>query len=138
TSTGTVTDANGHYSLSVSSGQDTLRFSYIGYQPQTVPIEGRTTINVSLKTTVLSGQQLVVVGYGKKKKINLTGSVETVNFSKTIKNRPILNTSQALEGKLSGVWISQTSGQPGVGGSVIRIRGWGTLNNANPMVLIDG
>lgn len=68
TSIGTVTDIDGHYRLSVASLQDTLRFSYIGYQTKTVPIIGRTTIDVALQPQVISGQQLVVIGYGKQKK----------------------------------------------------------------------
>src|SRR5699024_2379130 len=66
TSSGTATDADGRYSLNVSSLQDTLRFSYIGYKTQTIPINGRTMIDIALKPTIVSGQQMVVVGYGKK------------------------------------------------------------------------
>ncbi len=81
TSTGTATDANGHYSLQVENLQDTLRFSFIGYQKQTIPINNRNTIDVVMKSQVLSGQQLVVVGFGTQRRKNVTGSVATIDSS---------------------------------------------------------
>lgn len=137
TSTGTTTDADGHYSLTVSSLQDTLRFSYIGYKKKMVPISGQTTINVSLKPTIVSGQQVVVVGYGTQKKKNLTASVATVG-QKRLENRTTSNTASLLEGTMSGVQVTQTSGRPGHPNTSILIRGLGTMNNSSPLVLIDG
>ena len=80
----------------------------------------------------------MVVGYGTQKKVNLTGSVSSVKFDEELANRPITDASQALSGKVSGVWISQNSGKPGDDGAQLRIRGWGTLNNSDPLVIIDG
>ena len=80
----------------------------------------------------------MVVGYGVQKKVNLTGSVSTIKYDKGLENRPITNASQALSGKVPGVWVSQNSGSPGSDGATIRIRGFGTLNNTNPLILIDG
>lgn len=71
TSRGGITNTDGHYSLTVPSLQDTLRFSYIGYKQELVPIKGRTTINISMKTTTIVGEQMVVIGYGTEKKITL-------------------------------------------------------------------
>jgi hypothetical protein len=109
TSMGTATDAQGHYSLNVPSLQDTLRFSFIGYQSQVVPINGRTRIDVTLKPTVISGNQMVVVGFGTTKKKDLTGSVTHVN-SKEIEAIPTFNVAQALIGHASGVQVVHNSG----------------------------
>src|SRR5699024_4531061 len=79
TSNGTATDANGHYELTVESLQDTLRFSFIGYRTKEVAINGRTTINVSLQSQAITGEELVVVGYGVQQKQDLTGAVSSVS-----------------------------------------------------------
>ncbi len=137
TSTGTATDSTGHYSLQVSSLQDTLRFSYIGYQTRTIPINGRSKINIKLTpTTVKSAQQLVVVGYGTQKKQNVTGAISSVS-SKKIQNQPVTNLASAMEGKVSGVQITQNSGEPGSTPQV-RIRGLTSINNSNPLYVVDG
>ena len=138
TNQGTSTNIEGGYQLPDVDTNSTLVFSYIGYQTTEVPVAGRSTIDVVLATDAALLEEIVVVGYGTQKKVNLTGSVSSVDFLGTLENRPITNASQALGGKASGVWVSQNSGQPGSDGAQIRIRGWGTLNNANPLVLIDG
>lgn len=137
TSNGTVTDYDGNFSLNVDDDA-ILRISYIGYLEQEVTTKNRSTINVELIEDTQSLEELVVVGYGVQKKINLTGSVSTINYDKDLENRPITNASQALSGKVPGVWVSQNSGAPGSDGATIRIRGFGTLNNTNPLILIDG
>jgi len=137
TTTGTTTNAKGKYSLSVPSPQDTLVFSYIGYKTKTVPINGRSTINVALKSTTLQGQQMVVVGYGKQSKAELTGAVSTVSGSK-LQKAPTVNISNSLEGQMPGVIVNTRSGKPGASSSQIDIRGEGTLNNNSPLVVIDG
>lgn len=135
---GTSTDAEGKFKLTNVADDATLLISYIGYLSVEIPVNGRTIINVVLIENSQTLEQLVVVGYGTQKKVNLTGSVSTVDMVGTLENRPITNASQALGGKTTGVWVSQNSGQPGSDGAQIRIRGWGTLNNANPLILIDG
>lgn len=136
--TATVSDNKGAYSIPVKDGDKILVFSYIGFATQEVSIEDRKVINVTLVAEASSLNEVVVVGYGTQKKVNLTGSVSTVNFDKEMDSRPITNASQALSGKVPGLWVSQTSGKPGSDGAQLRVRGWGTLNDANPMVLIDG
>jgi TonB-linked SusC/RagA family outer membrane protein len=137
TSRGAATDAKGHYSMSVPTLQDTLRFSFIGFQTKTVPINGRTTINITLQPQVFSGQQLVVVGYGTKKKGNLAGSVSTVG-GKEIQNVPASGINQILGGKAAGVHVTNISGAPGAQ-SVIRVRGGNSIQgNNNPLYVIDG
>ncbi|MCW9706078.1 SusC/RagA family TonB-linked outer membrane protein [Fodinibius salsisoli] len=139
TTFGASTDAEGRYELAnVPSLQDTLIFSFIGYQTQEVPINGRREINISLTPKAIAGEEVVVVGYGTQKKVNLTGSVSSVDFSGQAESRPITNVSSALSGLSSGVTIRQSEGKPGEDGASIRIRGLGTLNNNDPLVMIDG
>lgn len=137
TSIGTTTDKNGAYNLTVPSLQDTLRFSYIGYQTKTVSINGRTSIDVALQTKVISGQQLVVIGYGKQKKSNLTGAITTVqpqDFNKGVNT----SVAQVLQGKVAGVRIVQSGGAPG-GGVSVSIRGASSVNaGTGPLYVIDG
>ena len=138
TSNGTTTDAEGKYSLSVLEDGAVLVFSFIGFTTQEVAVNGRSVVDVVLVEDVQSLEEVVVVGYGEQKKVNLTGSVSTVNFDGAVDNRPLTNASQALGGVVPGVWVSQNSGKPGSDGAQIRVRGWGTLNNTEPLVLIDG
>ena len=137
TTNGTITDFDGKFILEVSDNA-TLQFSYIGFMPTTVAIAGQTSLNVRLREDTQALEEVVVVGYGTQKKVNLTGSVSSVKFDEELTNRPITDASQALSGKVSGVWISQNSGKPGDDGAQLRIRGWGTLNNSDPLVIIDG
>ena len=137
TTTGTTTNGSGHYSLNVPSLQDTLIFSYIGYKTRTVPINGRTTINLSLKSQTIAGQQMVVVGYGKQKKSELTGSVGSIN-SKSLQQSSPTNVQEGLEGKIAGVSVTRGSGRPG-GNPEIRIRGFNSISGSNtPLFVVDG
>lgn len=138
TTQGTVTDADGNYSLSNVPGDATLVFSFVGMETQEINVGNRTRIDVTMQEEAVALQEVVAVGYGTMKKVNLTGAVSTVNYNKELENRPITDVSQALSGKISGVWVSQNSGSPGSDGATIRIRGYGTLNNTNPLILIDG
>ncbi|WP_235296307.1 SusC/RagA family TonB-linked outer membrane protein [Portibacter marinus] len=136
TNNGTVTDIDGTYSISVGNNA-TLVFTYVGYREQEIAVDGQSNINVSLTLDAAQLAEVVVTGYGSQKKSNLTGSVGVVDAA-TIEARPITSASQALQGQVSGVWINQASGEPGQDGATIRIRGIGTLNNPNPLVLVDG
>ncbi len=138
TTTGTLTDIQGHYSIPVPNSQAILLFSFIGYTSQEVTVGDKKEINVTLEEDVKLLEEVVVVGYGTVKKVNLTGAVSTVKFDEAISNRPITNASQALGGNMPGIWVSQNSGKPGSDGAQLMVRGWGTLNNANPLVIIDG
>jgi len=138
TSHGTITNAEGKYSLSDIPDGATLVFSFVGMESREVPVDNQTTINTSLVRSLIDIDEVVVVGYGVQKKVNLTGSVSVVDFNEIMESRPITNASQALGGTTSGVWVTQSSGLPGGDGAQLRIRGWGTLNNSNPLILIDG
>ncbi|PKD44863.1 SusC/RagA family TonB-linked outer membrane protein [Rhodohalobacter barkolensis] len=134
---GTTTDFDGRYVLRSVEPEDTLRFSYIGYQTLEVPVDGRSEINVSLEPSVLeSGEEIVVVGYGSKKRSEITGSVSSVS-SETIAQTPILRVEQALQGRTAGVFVANQSGQPGEA-PTIRIRGAGTTGSADPLYVVDG
>ncbi len=137
--TGTVTDQSGNYSLTVTENNAVLIFSYIGYTIQEVASEGKTNINVVLKEENASLTEVVVVGYGTQKKVNLTGSVSTVAAQELIK-RPAPNASVLLQGKVPGLQIIQNSAQPGLENPSIQIHGVGTFGATgnNPLVLIDG
>ena len=101
-------------------------------------MDNKTIINVTLLPKSESLEEVVVVGYGVQKKANLTGSVSTVNFDQEMSSRPIANASSAMAGLSAGVQVQQSSGKPGSNGATIRIRGTGTLNSNNPLVLVDG
>ena len=120
TSTGVVTDIDGNYSIEVSSGQ-TLEFSYIGYNTQTLKVNrsGRHDISLSEETNVL--EQVVVVGYGTMKRSDLTGSVSSIGEAQ-IKQGVNTSIEQAMQGRIAGVNVTQNSGAPG-GGISVQIRG---------------
>ena len=136
TSSGAITDFDGSYSLSVPEGSDSLLFSYIGFQPQRVAIGGRTTIDVQLGESTELLQEVVVIGYGVQQKDDLTGAVGVVN-SEQITDIPTQSLGQSLQGKVAGLQIIPTSGAPGAD-AIFRIRGVGTLNNADPLFVVDG
>ncbi|MCD7938482.1 MAG: TonB-dependent receptor, partial [Tannerellaceae bacterium] len=138
TTNGTITDLDGQFTLTVSP-QAELVITYIGYVPVTLPVANQTLFTVQLNEDTKNLEEVVVVGYGTQKKVNLTGSVSSVN-SDLLQSRPITQASQALSGLAAGVTVSQSSSRPGTDGTSIRIRGLGTFSDAgsNPLVLIDG
>ena len=135
TTTGTITDIDGQYTLSVPRGS-VLRFSYIGYNNQDVRITNQATVNVTLTEDVEMLDELVVVGYGVQKKSVVTAAISRVSAEELNTNRPS-RVEDALKGKVSGVQITQSSGQPG-SDSKFRIRGVGTVNNSEPLFIVDG
>ncbi|MDD4158047.1 MAG: TonB-dependent receptor [Proteiniphilum sp.] len=138
TQQGTISDTEGNFTLSVPSTNSTLEFSYIGYKSQDVALNGRSTINVTLIEDTQALDEIVVVGYGTQKKVNLTGSVQNVSSVDIVK-RNVSNTSIALQGLVPGVSIITSTGRPGYDGAGITIRGTGSLNSSSrPLVLIDG
>ncbi len=136
TSSGTITDLDGTYSVSVPAGADSLIFSYIGFAPQGVAIEGRTTVDIVLGESSQLLQEVVVIGYGIQQKDDLTGAVGVVE-SEQLTDIPTQSLGQSLQGKVSGLQIIPGSGAPGAD-AIFRIRGIGTLNNADPLFVVDG
>ena len=112
-------------------------FHTFGYQSTELTVSNETLLTITLKESVSSLDEIVVVGYGIQKKVNLTGSVANID-NKAIENRPITQTSQALQGLSAGVFINTNSGEAGNDQADIIIRGVGTLNNSNPLILVDG
>ncbi|HEX2395444.1 MAG TPA: TonB-dependent receptor [Bacteroidales bacterium] len=134
TTKGTTTNMEGKYSIGANQGE-TLVFSFIGYLPQEVAVEGQTTIDISLQPDVQSLEEVVVVGYGTQKKLEVTGAVTSVN-SEEITSLPVTSATQALQGRATGVTVIN-NGSPGTAPTV-RIRGIGTTNNNDPLYIIDG
>ena len=137
TSNGTVTDAAGKYSLSVTDGNVTLIFSFIGYESQEVALSGRAVIDVGMTEDAIALGEVVVVGYGTQKKTDLTGAISSIPADQ-IAQFPMARADQALQGRTSGVYVLNTDGSPG-GNTMIRIRGLNSINGGNePLIVIDG
>lgn len=135
TSKGTSTDFNGKYTIKAKNGE-TLVFSYVGYATKKVVITNQKTINISLEPDNQL-DEIVVIGYGTQRKSDLTGSVSTIK-SKSISETPVARVDQALQGRASGVQVTQVSGAPGAG-TVIRVRGGNSITGSNePLWVIDG
>lgn len=135
TTNGTMTDMDGRFTLSVP-GNATLQISYIGYTTEEIVVNNQTKLNVTLKEDSQNLDELVVVGYGVVRKADLAGSVAVLD-SKSFKDQPIVQVSDALQGRVSGVQV-QNSGVPG-GTVKIRVRGSGSINRSNdPLYVIDG
>ncbi|MEN8156842.1 MAG: TonB-dependent receptor [Bacteroidota bacterium] len=133
---GTVTDVNGNFSLDIPAGSEVVVFSYIGYLSKEVEIGDRIRFDVQLAEDVQELDEVVVIGYGTQKKSDLTGSVATVSGEELTKVT-VAGIDQALQGKAAGVQVTQSSGRPGAPVNV-RIRGVGTVNNTEPLYVVDG
>jgi len=134
---GVLSDINGKYSIEITDPATVLVFSFVGYQQQEIQVAGRTTIDVKLGVSLTTIEEVVVVGYGTQRKINLTGAVSTIN-TEQLSSIPVSQTSMALQGKLAGVTVTQNFGAPGSDDGTIRIHGVGTLGRNDPLILIDG
>ena len=139
TGKGTTTDLDGQFLLNDISEQAVLVLSYIGYQSTEIPVNGQTILTIIMQDDIQTLDEVVVVGYGTQKKVNLTGSLTTIN-EKDIDKIKVSQPSQLLAGLSSGLTVTQSSGQPGKDGASLRIRGLGTFSSAgtSPLVLIDG
>ena len=138
TTNGTITDLDGNFKVEASSTA-TLIISYVGYVTQEVQIAGRKAVNITLKEDTGLLEEIVVVGFGTQKKVNLTGAVGLAD-AESLKERPVLNATQALQGLVPGLQITQTNGTLG-DTPTINIRGTGTIgegSSGSPLILIDG
>jgi len=137
TSTGTLTNSDGKYSISVPS-DGVLVFSFVGMKAMIEPINGRTIINVTLQVESVGLDEIVVIGYGTEKRVNVIGSVSQIS-AETIENRPLSNLSNALTGQMTGVSVTQRSGKPGSDAGEIRVRGVGSFGaTPSALILVDG
>lgn len=136
TTNGVITDYDGNFSLTVSEGA-VIQVSYIGYIAQDIVVRNQANLRIVLKEDLQNLEEVVIVGYGTQKKVNLTGAISSVKAD-DLGNRTSSNVVNMLTGQLSGVTILQNSGQPGEDIGALRVRGIGTLGNAEAMVIVDG
>lgn len=136
TTSGTITDFDGNFELEAPGANDTLVFSYIGYEPQEIVLGGRTRLDVAMEPARQLLEEVVVVGYGTQRKSDLTGAISSVK-AEELQRIPGANLEQVLQGRVAGVQVTPVSGEPGAG-AIIRIRGTGTLNDASPLYVVDG
>lgn len=125
TSNGTVTDLDGKFSLSAEMG-NMLQISYVGYISQEIKVESNKLLRIIMEEDTKKLEEVVVVGYGTQKKVNLTGAVSAVS-AEDLASKPVMSTAQALAGLAPGLSVLQTSGRPGQGATV-KIRGTGTFS----------
>lgn len=136
-STGTITDIDGHFTLSVPNSNSILVISYVGYLSQEIALQGRSEITVKLKEDSKTLDEVIVVGYGTQKRGHLTSAVSTIS-AKELMKAPMQNVSNLLTGKLSGVTSIQSSGKPGDDGTALYVRGLNSFSGNSPMVIVDG
>ena len=135
--TGTITDLNGNYTLTVPPDAQSLTFTFIGMEPQQISIGSLTRIDVTMSESAIGLDEVVVVGYGTQRKATLTGSVASTD-DKMIKKSPSISLSNSLSGLMPGLTALNRSGEPGENISEIYIRGRGTTGNSSPLVVVDG
>ncbi len=135
-STGTISDMNGDFKLSVPENA-TILVTFLGYESQEIPIEGQTNFEIKLIPDLQELQEVLIVGYGKSTKKDVTGAVEDVKSVKEIANRPINNVGQVLQGNVAGVTVINDGGDP-TANPLIWIRGVGTLSSEGPLYVVDG
>ena len=138
TTTGIITDVDGNFTVPAKNG-DVLLIKYLGYKDQEIKVTGNTRLKITLQEDSQSLDEVVVVGYGTQKKVNLTGAVSAVTGDEIAK-RPVANTSTMLQGQMPGLRITSDKGQPGSESVQIRVRGQGTYSGtgSDPLILING
>jgi TonB-dependent starch-binding outer membrane protein SusC len=132
---GTVTNVDGEYQLTVPEGYDELRFSFIGYQTIVIPIDGRDVINVTMEVATVAADELVVIGYGVARSMDLTAPISTIS-AETITRNVTTNAISALQGSVPGLQVTNV-GTPG-SSPQIRVRGIGSMQGADPLYVVDG
>lgn len=137
TTNGTITDANGAYSLSNIPENATLQFSFVGMKPQEVSVAGKNTIDVSLVEEAIGIEEVVAVGYGTQRKEALTGSITAVK-GKELEKGKATNLSNSFAGRISGVVATTSTGEPGADGARLLIRGMSTTGDNSPLIVVDG
>jgi TonB-linked SusC/RagA family outer membrane protein len=139
TTIGTITGSDGSFKLQIPENRNELVFSFLGFKTKIVQLNGKSVINVTIESDLKSLDEIVVVGFGETKKVNLTGSVGTVKVDEKLVNRSVDNNlGNALSGLVPGLAVRQGSGMPGNSNTELQIRGLGTVNNSNPLIVVDG
>lgn len=137
TANGTITDVQGHFSLDIENPNAVLEIRYVGFVTERITVGNRNNVNIVLKDDLHQLADVVVIGYGVQKKENLTGAVDAVKGEK-LSARTVASTSQSLQGISPGTTVMNGGGEPGADGATIRIRGVGTFNKSDPLILVDG
>lgn len=137
THNGTSSAENGRFRLQVANGQAVLSLSLIGYETQEIPLRERRTVDALLQGDTKILNDLVIIGYGIQNKANITGSITKVE-GRRLKSRPVTNVIAALQGTAPGLLVTRNNGQPGKEGFNIQIRGLSSVNNSEPLVIVDG
>jgi TonB-linked SusC/RagA family outer membrane protein len=138
TTQGTVTNTDGIYTLPDVPNDATLSFSFVGMKAQEVIVGNQSVINITLNVDAIGIGEVVAIGYGTERRVNVIGSVSQIS-SETLENRPVSSLSNAITGQMSGVTVIQRSGKPGFNDGIIRIRGEGSFGaTPNPLILVDG
>lgn len=133
-----ITDANGNFSVQVAPSDKILVFSFIGMKKLEVAIDKQAFINVTLYSETSTLDEVVIVGYGAQKKVNLTGAVSAVKIDEKLASRALTNVSSGMSGLIPGLAVTQSSGMAGNDQASMLIRGLGTVNSASPLVVVDG
>jgi TonB-dependent SusC/RagA subfamily outer membrane receptor len=136
TTNGTATDIDGAFKLTTSNPTEVLVFSFVGSVTQEVEAKAGIALKVSLATSSVGLSEIVVIGYGTQKKSVVTGAISKVKGS-DLEYMPVVRIEQALQGRTTGVSVASSSGQPGAS-STVRVRGTTTINNSNPLYVVDG
>lgn len=136
TTTGAVTDINGRYTIEVPDKNSVLVFSYVGYLTERITVGDQTEISIALVEDILTMEEIVVIGYGTLKKSDLTGAVASVKTDQ-LTQLSTYDVQQAIQGRAAGVMVTSNTGAPGDGVRV-RIRGVSTINNSDPLYVVDG
>ena len=137
TTTGTITSINGDFTLTVPSPTATLVVTFIGYTPLEIPLQGRSTLNVALESSVTELDEVVAIGYGTVQRKDVTGSVASVS-GESLAAIPVATANEAITGKLAGVQVAATEGSPDAE-IIIRVRGGGSITGDNtPLFILDG
>ncbi len=138
TTNGSITNIDGQFTLNNVPIDATLVISFVGYKEQSIKVGSQSNLNITLKEDSELIDEVVVVGYASQKKVNLTGSVSSVNMSDIAEKRPVTNLSSGLAGMAAGVSVTSSSNVPGNDNASILVRGQGSLNNSAPLIIIDG
>ena len=135
---GTITDMDGKFSVPVPAGSKVLIFSFIGLKSQEVTLGASKTVNVVMAPETVDVEEVVVVGFGTQKKVNLTGAVAAVKIDEKLTNRALTNLSSGMSGLVPGLAVTQSSGMAGNDNASMIIRGLGTVNSSSPLIVVDG
>lgn len=138
TKIGTITDIDGNFSIQTSLSNPVLTVTFMGYITQEIVVKGTSDINIQMSENSKLMDEVVVVGYGTQKKINLTGAVAAISIDEKIAGRSLTNVSSGLSALIPGLAVNQNSGMAGKNSASLMIRGLGSVNNASPLIVVDG